>query len=61
MAGWDRTPLPIDGDGRTWVASGEFLGWYRDGSCSGFPRDRQRDRIAPARSGGIWISTAGGC
>ena len=47
-----------DGDGRTWMASGSFLGWYRDGKLLRVPVDtRAAIVIASARSGGLWVAT----
>jgi signal transduction histidine kinase/ligand-binding sensor domain-containing protein len=53
-----RQCFAIDGDGRTWISCGEFLGWYRDGKLIPVPIDAQSSVvIAAARSGGIWIAT----
>ena len=53
-----RQCFAIDGDGRTWVSCGDFVGWYRDGRLIRVPVDTPSAIIiAAARSGGIWIST----
>lgn len=53
-----RHYFAIDGDGRTWVSCGDFLGWYRDGRLIQVPLEtRASIGIAAARSGGVWIST----
>jgi signal transduction histidine kinase/ligand-binding sensor domain-containing protein len=53
-----RPGFAIDGDGRTWVSCGNFLGWYREGRLIRVPIDTQAAIfIAPSRSGGIWIGT----
>jgi len=54
-----RSCFAIDGDGRTWVSCGDFLGWYRDGRLIRVPIDTQASIfIAASRTGGIWIATA---
>lgn len=58
----NRVSFATDGDGRTWVASAEFLRVFErgepiaaqplpDGAVSGA-------LVAPARSGGVWISSS---
>ena len=46
----------IDSEGRTWIATGRFLGCFSQGSLRAFPNSLGTTlRIAPARSGGIWV------
>lgn len=53
-----RQCFAVDGDGRTWLSCGEFLGWYRDGRMIRVPVDtRGSIIIAAASSGGIWVAT----
>jgi signal transduction histidine kinase/ligand-binding sensor domain-containing protein len=48
-----------DGQGRTWVAEGSFLGRFENGRLVRFPTPVGTALvIAPARDGGIWISAA---
>jgi signal transduction histidine kinase/ligand-binding sensor domain-containing protein len=54
-----RSFFASDGEGRTWISSGDFLGWYRDGKFVRVPVETKTAIvIATARSGGIWVSTA---
>lgn len=54
-----RPGFAIDGDGRTWIACGDFLGWYREGRLIPVLVDTQSSIIiAAARSGGIWVATS---
>lgn len=47
-----------DAVGRTWIANGEFVGWYANGKLTRLPIDTHgAAAIALARSGGIWIAT----
>ena len=58
----NQISFAVDGRGRTWVASGEFLGWYHQGRLE--PINQPSGEIgtalliAPARSGGILIASA---
>jgi signal transduction histidine kinase/ligand-binding sensor domain-containing protein len=58
----NRASFAVDGRGRTWVAVGEFLGWYHEGSL--VPINQPMSEIggavliAPSRSGGLWVSSA---
>ena len=58
----NRISFATDGRGRTWVASGEFLGWYHDGKL--VPLNQPMSEvgtaliIAPSRAGGLWIASA---
>ena len=58
----NRASFAVDGRGRTWVAIGEFLGWYHDGNL--VPVNQPMTEIgtavlvAPSRSGGLWVSSA---
>lgn len=46
----------LDREGRTWVATGTFLGYYKDGALVPFRRPPgKRILIAPSLVGGIWI------
>jgi len=46
----------VDGEGRTWVASGSFLGYYKDGVLVPFRRPLgKKIIIAPSHVGGLWI------
>jgi len=48
----------LDGDGRTWVAGGDFFSRYDHGRLVPFPQNVGSNiLIASARSGGLWIST----
>ena len=57
----NRMTFAVDGHGRTWVAAGEFLGWYQEGRL--VPLNQPMSEIgsailvAPARSGGLWVSS----
>jgi signal transduction histidine kinase/ligand-binding sensor domain-containing protein len=54
----NRYTFVRDVQGRTWVAGGEFLGWYRDGKLVRFPeRIGFGVIITPSDSGGLWVST----
>jgi signal transduction histidine kinase/ligand-binding sensor domain-containing protein len=54
----NRFSFARDRDGRVWVAGGDFVGSYRDGHLEPLlPGPWNSAVIAPARSGGIWIST----
>lgn len=54
----NRFSFARDGEGRTWVAGGDFVGNYRDGKLEPLlPGPWNSAVIAPAKSGGIWIST----
>lgn len=45
-----------DGEGRTWIAAGNFLGYYKDGALVPYRRPLGKKIIvAPSRVGGIWI------
>jgi ligand-binding sensor domain-containing protein/signal transduction histidine kinase len=51
--------VATDGQGRTWVAQGDFLGWFDRGKLVRFPGSPGTLLvIAPARDGGLWISAA---
>jgi len=51
--------VATDAQGRTWVAEADFLGWFEHGHLARFPGIVGTSLvIAPARSGGIWISSA---
>jgi len=58
----NRISFATDSRGRTWVASGEFLGWHHEGKL--VPIDQPMSEIgtallvAPARTGGVWIASA---
>ena len=50
--------VATDAQGRTWVAEGDFLGWFDQGRLTRFPTPAGAALvIAPARSGGVWISS----
>jgi signal transduction histidine kinase/ligand-binding sensor domain-containing protein len=49
--------VATDARGRTWVAEGDYLGWFGQGRLTRFPTPAGVALvIAPARAGGIWIS-----
>jgi len=51
--------LAVDARGRQWVAEGSFLGWFEAGRLIPYPGPVGTALvIAPARDGGLWISTA---
>ncbi|MGD1032382.1 MAG: two-component regulator propeller domain-containing protein, partial [Opitutaceae bacterium] len=51
--------VATDAQGRTWVAQGDFLGWFEDGKLVRYPGSPGTLLvIARARDGGIWISAA---
>ncbi len=52
-----RYSFAQDAAGRTWVASNTFLGYYADGKLIGRNVGGTGVIVAPARDGGIWIST----
>lgn len=58
----NRISFAHDTAGRTWVASGEFLGFYREGKLvrPNVPLSRAGAGylIGAARSGGIWLATS---
>ena len=58
----NRISFAVDGRGRTWVASGEFLGWYHQGRLQRINQPMSEigtaALIASARSGGVWIACA---
>lgn len=46
----------IDQDGRTWVASGSFLGYYKDGALVPYGKlPAKKLIVAPSRVGGLWV------
>ncbi len=52
-----RYCVVTDSDNRTWVGVDDFLGWYESGRMHRYEGDHGHAIIiAPARSGGIWIS-----
>ncbi|MEO6994354.1 MAG: two-component regulator propeller domain-containing protein [Lacunisphaera sp.] len=54
----NRFSFARDGAGRMWVAGGDFVGSYHEGKLEPLlPGPWDSAVIAPARSGGIWIST----
>lgn len=58
----NRTSFAIDGNGCTWVASGEYVGRYQDGKLERVLLDPEEVgtgfMVAPAHSGGVWLSTS---
>lgn len=58
----NRTTFVTDRRGETWVASGDFIGSYSDGSLKPAPPALSNIGravvIAPTASGGLWVSTA---
>lgn len=53
-----RAVFAADGEGGVWIASGGFLGCYRDGKLTRFSENRgpmEHTIVAASRSGGIWI------
>lgn len=54
----NRFSFATDRDGKVWVAGGDFVGVYREGKLEPAPGVTGTSVVvAPARSGGIWIST----
>lgn len=58
----NRATFATDGRGRTWVATGEYFGYYQDGRLVPWKASAgalgTALLIAPARSGGVWVSSA---
>jgi len=58
----NRATFTTDGRGRTWVATGEYFGYYQDGKLVPWQSSSATLGtallIAPARSGGVWVSSA---
>lgn len=58
----NRITFAIDGGGRTWVAAGEFLGYFAEDRLvpvgPSLANVGTAFVIAPARTGGIWLATA---
>lgn len=51
-----RVSFATDAQKRTWIASGDFLGFYRDGNLTRVPEPTSPPfLVAPAQSGGIWL------
>ena len=54
----NRFSFARDGEGRVWLAGGDFVGSYHEGKLEPLPPGPWNSAvIAPAKSGGIWIST----
>ena len=58
VATWSGLSVATDEGGQTWIADGDFLGHYENGRLARFPLPLGRELVvAPARSGGLWISS----
>ncbi|MFA6546877.1 MAG: two-component regulator propeller domain-containing protein [Limisphaerales bacterium] len=56
LGGWGMYSFVANRDGGVWIASGSFLGEYRDGQLAPFPGSAGTQlRIAASGSGGLWV------
>ncbi|MDF9827609.1 signal transduction histidine kinase/ligand-binding sensor domain-containing protein [Ereboglobus sp. PH5-10] len=47
-----------DENNRTWVAGGDFFGWYEDGELHRYEKQNPRSvMITKARAGGLWVAS----